>query len=482
MTRIRFGLLTAAVVAMVVLFSYLAREYTVDDALIYYRYVDNVLEGRGLVYNEGERINALTSPFYLYMLIVLGWLFGDVILAGTVLGGVSLILTSLVVSTLYERKGSPLPSILVPLLLASSFYLYRTFGMETILTMFLVLLALSLYRSHRYNALGIVSALLLLTRGESIFLLLGLMLLHFLDRRPFPSAKAFILPALILAGHFLFNLLYFQSLLPQTLGAKISQGKSGLWGEFPVFLNGAGHILDTFTFSPHPRLFYGVFLILAFIGLLSHLRTRRVLQGMAIFLVGYTGFFVFLNIPNYHWYYSIYLVALFLFAGYGMDALVKRLSGASSPAVRRVGGPLLAAAAVLLLSLQVHDTFRRLPVLTERDRIYLEHYRDAGIWLKRHTPEAATVACYEIGHVGWYSQRYIVDILGLVSPPNARYIASQNLSGWLNHYSPDYILVHYPLRIFERGVVPLVRQGRYVVNQAFHVPGLQILEKKTMRP
>ena len=43
--------------SLVILFihSWQVREYQLDDALIYLRYIRNFIEGNGLVYNKGEQ-------------------------------------------------------------------------------------------------------------------------------------------------------------------------------------------------------------------------------------------------------------------------------------------------------------------------------------------------------------------------------------------------------------------------------------------
>ena len=57
-------LLFLAPILLASYFGYLWREYQLDDALIYLRYIKNFQEGHGLVYNPGERFNGLTSPFF----------------------------------------------------------------------------------------------------------------------------------------------------------------------------------------------------------------------------------------------------------------------------------------------------------------------------------------------------------------------------------------------------------------------------------
>jgi hypothetical protein len=57
-------------IGLITLFTYLGRNFEVDDALIYYRYLQNFISGNGLVYNIGEKFNGLTSPFYTYISII----------------------------------------------------------------------------------------------------------------------------------------------------------------------------------------------------------------------------------------------------------------------------------------------------------------------------------------------------------------------------------------------------------------------------
>ena len=68
--------------------AWINRNYQLDDALIYLRYVRNFLNGEGLVYNPGEYFNGLTSPLYSYLVILTGLLvsnlqFANILLAAT---------------------------------------------------------------------------------------------------------------------------------------------------------------------------------------------------------------------------------------------------------------------------------------------------------------------------------------------------------------------------------------------------------------
>src|SRR5690554_6720800 len=58
----------------IAVFTWLSRNHQVDDALIYLRYVRNVIEGNGLTYNPGEKFNGLTSPLHTYLMIATVWI------------------------------------------------------------------------------------------------------------------------------------------------------------------------------------------------------------------------------------------------------------------------------------------------------------------------------------------------------------------------------------------------------------------------
>ena len=108
-----------------------------------------------------------------------------------------------------------------------------------------------------------------------------------------------------------------------------------------------------------------------------------------------------------------------------------------------------------------------------------QNYVATGNWLKENTAPEASVALVEIGLVGWYSERYIIDILGLVNPYNADYVAQREFSSWLMHYQPDYLLRHEPVWPHETSIPPLEAAGFYEEVSNFPVPGLVLLRRSS---
>ena len=61
---------------------------------------------------------------------------------------------------------------------------------------------------------------------------------------------------------------------------------------------------------------------------------------------------------------------------------------------------------------------------------WVRHER-AGRWLAAHTPANAVVATHDIGAIGYYSQREIVDIAGLVSPDVVAHVRQPDFTAYL---------------------------------------------------
>jgi hypothetical protein len=69
-----------------------------------------------------------------------------------------------------------------------------------------------------------------------------------------------------------------------------------------------------------------------------------------------------------------------------------------------------------------------------------ELYTKAGLWFAQNTPSSSRIAYLEIGQIAFYSERYIIDTLGLVTPGVASEVAKRNWLWPLLRYKPDYIV------------------------------------------
>jgi hypothetical protein len=63
-----------------------------------------------------------------------------------------------------------------------------------------------------------------------------------------------------------------------------------------------------------------------------------------------------------------------------------------------------------------------------------------GAWLRANTPPGATVGVIEVGTIGYYAQRHIIDFYGLIQPDIARHLGVNDQRWGVEHYRPDYIV------------------------------------------
>jgi arabinofuranosyltransferase len=458
------ALLLLATIVVSGYLSWKTRDFQLDDALIYLRYLRNFFAGNGLTYNPGDRFNGLTSPLYSYLLILANAVthnlqYTTIFLSFAFLCAAAITGAHLLASSKYER-------VLCALLVVSFNYFYFTFGMETSLFLFLTALALILYRREQFFGLGAVLGLLVVTRSEGVFLSVVLVADYVVRTRKLPHFKYFVVPVLLLAANFIFNYFYYGTFLPATGNAKLGQGKSGLWGEGWIFLH-VGYMKDAF-FGGNFKLL-GFMLPVGLIGLVSSLRKRIVWLVVSYSsLLG--AFYVFLNIPNYHWYYAPFFFFGLLFVGVGAWKVLSFTFVRSRGSVVFLGlffAFLLATAGFSYHSFNVSNV-RREP---------MDAYRKIGGWLKDNTPANASVATVEIGSIGWYSDRYIIDVLGLTNRYNADFIAHKDVYAWLTKYSPDYIVVHEPLWSFEASASCLLDNHAYAPVQSFNIEGYRLLKR-----
>jgi len=405
-----------AVVLLAAVMAWLGRSVTVDDCYIYARYIQNAVDGLGLVFNKGEQVNALTSPLYCYLLLVFANLVhGHVLLVMRVFFCVFWLLSCLLAEALAPYAG---------ILAAACGYFYFVRGMETPIFLFFIALALWLYREERWNWLPVVYVLLALTRFEGALLALVLFAGQLLRRKHSSLASWLPVPILI-AGYLLFNYHWYGMPLPSSAGAKFAQAKSGYWGRWPfAFLHMASLKL---------ALGWAYYLALPMFFLIWRGVRAGLREGLTwiwpalLFLTGLGAFCILENIPNYTWYYApflylgVILAARGLPRGWGTQAVVWPL--------------------VLVLVISAVHVFNGFPA--DSPNPAMDDYARAGQWLVSHAPAGSRIAAAETGVIGWSAPHdYIIDVVGLTTPPNAIYTEHHQLDRWFAEDHPDYVVVH----------------------------------------
>ncbi|HWO56074.1 MAG TPA: hypothetical protein VNN55_00755 [bacterium] len=219
------------VVAAVIVFIVNARQlwFTQDDAFISYRYARHALEGHGLVFNIGERVEGYTNFLWVIWLVLCGLVGIDFDPAAKALGmaaGIGMIILAALLSRrcweqIYDRGGhwAGFSGALIAGVNGSLAY-WAVSGLETALFGFLVALAVWLWLGQS-RLTPIALALATMTRPEGgLFWILLSGCEYVISRDGRRALYLFGLTAILLAPFGLFKLLYYGGLLPNPFYAK----------------------------------------------------------------------------------------------------------------------------------------------------------------------------------------------------------------------------------------------------------------------
>lgn len=431
---------------------------TYEDALITYRYAQNLASGNGFVFNIGQQVLGTTTPLLTLFLAVVGKALGltAIPLAATLTMASFGILTGIAVYyILGELKYSAMTRIAsIPFFFGNALILVSSVGgMETPLVLFCMAgSALAMLRRQPMACL-LTCAVLVLTRPDGVIWAGAMSLaLIFQDRRiPWRAclaASGVVLPWIA------FSTWYFGSPLPHSVVAKQVIGSSS---SLPPRISLAG--IESFS-----RWYIGftgfglgssvlsLWLIILALGAISYLiRSDR--RTLGVIIIGYPllyGAFLYGGkAPHFQWYLTPPALCAVLLAAPGLLELSGMISERLPRGRRGVKiGSVVGIVVVLCVFLAQNRHVVRLNRDFQANEIHTR--RAIGIWLRDNSPGDSVVAMEAVGYQAFFSERAIIDLAGLVSPAVValRQATSSNAEHFFRIMStmkPDYVV----LRSFE---------------------------------
>ncbi len=481
----------------------------VDDAFITYRYAHNLARGQGFTYNVGRPILSTTAPLYALLLAAGALVWPDLPTLANTLSAVAFWSAATLLFLLACGEKAPCVGALAALFLIAYPLLWLSLGLETGVLLALAMGAMVAYRRGRLLWTAALLALATLTRGDGLILAavvaadyaVGLLLRldprsNYRLRRLFnpapgegPYAGATWRVALSAVGVYVAGLLpflawltwQFWSPLPATLGAKIAQSALGITGFYPhtTYVQGL-EVLARARLAQSPL--YWLFVPAIVIGLIVMWReapwVRLVVAWGAAHLVGYA----LLGVTPYQWYYVPLVPGLVCSAALGIVKGARWLAqrkGFHRSVAWGVGGlwamALLAAVVrsdwAMVQALEGPAPPPEYPVSKVLPETKVDLYQQVGRWLRDHTPADAVVGVTEVGVIGYYAERSMVDFLGLLEPEVASAVARGDLYWALLRYQPDYLALTAisPLYAYDLRADPWF-QAAYTPVQAFEDP------------
>ena len=396
---------------------HLVTGFIVDDAYITFRFAAQIAAGNGFVFNTGEPIYGTTTP--LFTLLLAGWrlLTQSEIVTGAFLLNLAASLATLIFAWMALRSlgATPAQQVFVIALLALS---QRTVfaeikGMESVWVALFMIASLWAAAAGRMLLAGVFCGLLLWTRPDTFVWIFALALV--VARSGLRQAAQILLVCgLVYLPWVIFAAWYFGSPIPHTVIAKwvayLQFNADPISGQVPIVLDYLSPTTSPFGFFSVNALAWLTVLICIWQGwrvvgnrwfnvllIFALLETCRLVVTKATFFTHYL-------------YPAMWVVLLIL--GLGLGSLYNLLS--TKRALYRAA---FGVAVLLLFVMNVMALVQGINIRKEDQSIREEAALKAmGLWLNRNTPPDAVVLLEPLGYVGYYADRRMIDVVGLITP------------------------------------------------------------------
>ena len=434
--------------------------FPLDDGWIHQTYARNLAQTGQLAYVSGQSSAGSTAPLWTGLLSIGYLLRLDYRLWTYLLGGVFLALTAWTTYRLAHRlfPEQPWAAPLTGLLCALEWHLaWAAFsGMETILFAWLVLLLMDLQfsigdwrleiGSWKFAIVGAVAGLLTLTRPEGLLLagLVGLSLLWQAWRGArwqgvLATAGYGLAFVAVVSPWLVFNLRVSGQPFPNTFYAK--QAEYSVYLTRPIWIRLA-HVLQPTLIGAQFLLIPG-FLYAALRPPRSHTPTlshpplpTHYLLPLLWWLLTLLVYALRLPVNYQHGRYLIPTIPILVI--YGTGGTLRLLRSASTRmTLWVVSRSLLLATLVLLLAFWVRGArvYADDTGFIEGEMVAVAH------WLNANTEPDALIAVHDIGAVGYFAQRPLLDLAGLITPEVVPFIADEGrLLAFMAERGTDYVI------------------------------------------
>ncbi len=424
-------------------------QYFEEDALITLRYGRNLINGNGWVYNLHQHILGTTSPLWTLLAAVASGLFstgGARIALSLVDLAAYCVAAWLLVKRMYSSSEARwvAPIILVSVLAFNRLIMGTSIGgLEESLFLLTIVTAILVVERSVPAGFALAGAATLV-RPEGLVLTIALLLILLaVDRRGGTILKAILSFLVVILPWVILATIYFGSPVPQSVLAKT--GWNGQSLSLMSVMWRPHQLLDVFKTLTALQISSAGTVIqvaLAIVGLtifgfgawISVRRHDRIMMTLALFFVGYIGFFYLGNGQLFNWYVLPSAAAFWSVFAIGIDSIVR-----DWPKLIRTGG----VGAFVVLSFM--QSMIVLPQLASLQGYETGVRQATGQWIARCTPANASVMMEPLGYVGYYADRQVIDLAGLVSPKFASLNRSSHVVGWpaqeILTLRPDYIVL-----------------------------------------
>ncbi len=418
--------------------------YPLDDAWIHQTYARNLAKNGEWAFLHGQVSGGSTSPLWTILLIPGHWL-GIPQVWTYLLGIICLIAVAILAMEYFqmnEEKTSEIFLLAAGIFLATEWHLIwaAVSGMETIFYISVILLFFALLKKPNLRWIsGILVGVAVWIRPDGLLLLGPWMWVILLSKASIEEKKTSLWKGLtifliVFGGYLIFNYFVAGTVWPNTFYAK--QSEYAILKETPYYIR----FIKEFSL---PWVGASSILLPGFLIELVNIGKRKDVNGSAalIWAIGYIGIYAFMLPVTYQHgrYIMPAMPILFLLSLHGFNTVIQRLRKAIiwQRIVRNTWIAVLVSLAAIFL-------VKGAIVYAEDVAIINTEMVDTAKWVSINTAKDALIATHDIGALGYYGQRNIVDLAGLITPEVVPIMRDEEkLAKYLNQKNVDY-LVTFP--------------------------------------
>jgi hypothetical protein len=433
--------------------------FALDDAWIHQTYARNWAETGQLAYIVGQPSAGSTAPLWTLVISLAYRVRIDPYLWTMFLGALSLALSATILARLADRlipnRKNLARLIGVACVLEWHLIWAAASGMETMLFIALALIVIERsFATARGWSIGILGGLLISTRPEGLVLigLVAVMLLSRSEHGGFKEVLSLLIATLVVsAPSALLNYQASGTFFPNTFYAK-QQEYAGLMSSASIWLSSIGSMIIAPLAGAGFLLLPGV-LIWMLVNRSSVRSKDQWVYALPLVWIGAHAFIYAVRLPvaYQHGRYLIPIIPIVLLYGLaGISTLVlpraapiglDHRSTRSAGQTRRLIARVLSASIVIVLIAFIPigaAAFATDVAIIDDEMV------NVAQWLSSHTPPAALIAAHDIGALGYFARRPLIDLAGLISPEVIPIIRDEQQLGQLIETRSASYLVAFP--------------------------------------
>ena len=405
--------------------------YSPDDTYIYLQFAKNFIHGQGISFNAGESTYGFTSPLWMFIIVFFSKSGLDLFVTAKVL---DLCLASGALIVFYLLAYEVIRDIFVALLATIAFSLNVWFirwagtGMETSLSVLLVLLTLLFCLRNEYLLSIIFSAMLTLVRPESCLLAGFIFYDIYINSNNKRRAVNFVVSMGSIFVAFLLPWLVYAYRTLGTIVPNTVRAKSGMIFDLQDTVIELWNIVTILAASDGIAI---VVLVVSTVILFNFFRknddvgknaeekffvVRQSVAGIGwIVVLPLLYSFMHVHVVSRYLLLIIPLISIFAFA-----FVFRILLQSKYNRLAYAGVVLLAGLSIFQNQTVYHMVVK--PGIEAFEEGVQSCLIPIGVWLKDHTEADDVVMAQDIGVIGYYSERKICDVGGLASPQMISFI------------------------------------------------------------